>query len=125
MPGGTGGFIDVSGKADINGSDVKVAKWDDALPDESITVVKAASITGDTKTPVGTSYAVSGMMSATNEIKDNALSVVTKAENNLGGMDAGQSETFDAMVAMDNSLKASGDPRRDPRTARRPRARRR
>ena len=110
--GGTGGYIDVSGKADINGSDVKVANWGDALPGDSIKVVKAASITGDTKTPVGTSYAVSGMMSAQNEIKDNVLSVVTKAENNLGAMDATQSETFDAMVAMDNSLKASEDPRR-------------
>ncbi len=110
--GGTGGFIDVSGKADINGSDVKVANWGDALPGDSIKVVKAASITGDTRTPVGTSYAVSGMMSAQNEIKDNVLSVVTKAENNLGAMDATQSETFDAMVAMDNSLKASEDPRR-------------
>ena len=111
--GGTAGFIDVSGKADINGSDVKIANWSDALPGESITVVKAASIIGDTKTPVGTSYAVSGMMSAQNEIKDNVLSVVTKAENNLGAMDASQSETFDAMVAMDNNLKNSGDPRRE------------
>ena len=111
--GGTAGFIDVSGKAAINGSDVKIANWSDALPGESITVVKAASITGDTRTPVGTSYAVSGMMSAQNEIKDNVLSVVTKAENNLGAMDASQSETFDAMVAMDNNLKNSGDPRRE------------
>ena len=110
--GGTGGYIDVSGKADISGSDVTVANWSDALPDESITVVKAASITGDTRTPVGTSYAVSGMMSAQNEIKDNVLSVVTKTENNLGAMDETQSETFGAMVAMDNSLKANGDPRR-------------
>ena len=110
--GGTGGYIDVSGRADINGSDVKVANWGDALPGESITVVKAASITGDTKTPVGTSYAVSGMMSAQNEIQDNVLSVVTKAENNLGALDASQSETFDAMVAMDSSLQANGDPRR-------------
>ncbi|MBQ9572993.1 MAG: autotransporter domain-containing protein [Acidaminococcaceae bacterium] len=111
--GGTGGYIDVSGRADINGSDVKIANWSDALPGESITVVKAASIIGDTKTPVGTSYAVSGMMSAQNEIKDNVLSVVTKAENNLGAMDASQSETFGAMVAIDNSLKANGDPRRE------------
>ena len=110
--GGAGGYIDVSGKADINGSDVTVANWNEALPGESIKVVKAESITGDTKKPVGTSYAVSGMMSATNTIEDNMLSVVTKTENNLGDLDATQSETFGAMVAMDNSLKANGDSRR-------------
>ena len=109
--GGTGGYIDVSGKADINGSEVKVANWSDALPDESIKVVKATSITGDTKTPTGTSYAVSGMMSAQNEIKDNVLSVVTKTENNMGDLDATQSETFGAMTAMYNNLKNNGDDR--------------
>jgi uncharacterized protein with beta-barrel porin domain len=109
--GGTGGYIDVSGKADINGSDVTVANWGDVMPDESITVVKAASITGDTRTPVGTSYAVSGMMSAQNEIKDNVLSVVTKAENNMGDMDETQSETFGAMTTMYNNLKNNGDDR--------------
>ena len=109
--GGTGGYIDVNGDADISGSDVTVANWGDALPGDSIKVVKAASITGDTKTPVGTSYAVSGMMSAQNEIKDNVLSVVTKTENNMGAMDETQSETFGAMTAMYNNLKNNGDDR--------------
>jgi uncharacterized protein with beta-barrel porin domain len=107
--GGTGGYIDVNGKADINGSEVKVANWGAALPGESIKVVKAADITGDTKTPVGTSYAVSGMMSATNKIKDNVLSVVTKAENNLGNLDETQSESFGAMTTMYNYLKNNND----------------
>ena len=109
--GGTGGFIDVTGDADINGSEVTVANWSDVLPGNSINVVKAASIIGDTKTPVGTSYAVSGMMSVTNKIEDNVLSVVTKTENNLGAMDETQSETFGAMTAMYNNLKNNKDPR--------------
>ena len=106
---GSNGHIAVSGRANIEGSDVQIVNWSDVLPDEKVTVLTASSIEGDTKTPVGTSYNLSGMMSAKNEIKDNVLSVVTKAENNLGPMDAAQSETFDAMTTMYRNLKRNND----------------
>ena len=109
--GGSAGHIAVSGRAKIDGSDVQVANWGDVLPDEKVTVLTASSIEGDTKTPVGTSYAVSGMMSAENKIENNVLSVVTKTENNLGAMDEAQSETFDAMTTMYNNLKNNNDVR--------------
>ena len=109
--GGGAGHIAVSGRAKIDGSDVQVANWSDVLPDEKVTVLKAASIEGDTKTPVGTSYAVSGMMSAENKIENNVLSVVTRTENNLGAMDEAQRETFDAMTTMYNNLKKNNDAR--------------
>ena len=109
--GGGAGHIAVSGRANIDGSDVQVANRGDLLPDDKVTVLTAASVKGDTKTPVGISYAVSGMMSAENEIKNNVLSVVTKTENNLGAMDATQNETFDAMTAMYSNLKNNNDAR--------------
>ena len=109
--GGGAGHIAVSGRAQIDGSDVQVANWGDVLPDEKVTVLKAASIEGDTKTPLGTRYAVSGMMSAENKIENNVLSVVTRTENNLGAMDAAQRETFDAMTAMYSNLKNNNDAR--------------
>ena len=109
--GGSAGHIDVSGRAKIDGSDVKIANGSDVLPDETVTVLTASSIEGDTKTPVGTGYAVSGMMSAENKIENNVLSVVTKTENNLGAMDAAQRETFEAMTTMYNHLKNNNDVR--------------
>ena len=109
--GGSAGHIAVSGRANIEGSDVQVANWNDVLPDETITVLTAASVKGDTKTPTGRSYAVSGMMSAENRIENNVLSVVTRTENNLGAMDAAQRETFDAMTTMYNNLKNNNDVR--------------
>ena len=109
--GGGAGHIAVSGRANIDGSDVQVANWGDVLPDEKVTVLTASSIEGDTKTPLGTRYAVSGMMSAENRIEKNVLSVVTRTENNLGAMDAAQRETFDAMTAMYSNLKNNNDAR--------------
>ncbi len=109
--GGSAGHIAVSGRANVNGSDVQIANWGDVLPDEKVTVLRADTIEGDTKTPVGTSYAVSGMMSAENKIENNVLSVVTRTENNLGATDTPQSETFDAMTTMDNNLKNNNDAR--------------
>ena len=109
--GSGAGHIAVSGRAKIDGSDVQVANWGDVLPDEKVTVLTASSIKGDTKTPVGTRYAVSGMMSAENKIENNVLSVVTRTENNLGEMDETQSETFGAMTAMYSNLKNNNDAR--------------
>ena len=109
--GSGAGHIAVSGRAKIDGSDVQVANWSEVLPDEKVTVLTASSIEGDTKTPTGRSYAVSGMMSAENRIENNVLSVVTRTENNLGAMDAAQRETFDAMTTMYNNLKNNNDVR--------------
>ncbi len=109
--GGSAGHIAVSGRANIEGSDVQIANWNDVLPDETVTVLTAASVKGDTKTPLGTRYAVSGMMSAENRIDNNVLSVVTRTENNLGAIDAAQRETFDAMASMYHNLKNSNDAR--------------
>lgn len=109
--GGSARHIAVSGRANIDGSDVQVANWSEVLPDETVTVLTASSIEGDTKTPVGTRYAVSGMMSAENKIENNVLSVVTRTENNLGEMDETQSETFGAMTAMYSNLKNNNDAR--------------
>jgi len=111
--GSGAGHIAVSGRAKIDGSDVQVANWSEVLPDETVTVLTASSIDGNTKTPVGTRYAVSGMMSAENIIENNVLSVVTRTENNLGAMDAAQRETFDAMTTMYNNLKNNNDVRVD------------
>ena len=109
---GTNTQFIVKGEADINGSTVPVPLGPTPMPDDKYTVVKAGSIAGQTKDLAGTEYALSGMLSAKNEIEGGNLSVVVEAANNMVGADAQQNETFDAMVAMDSSLKASGDPRR-------------
>ena len=109
---GTNTQFIVKGEADINGSTVPVPLGATPMPDDKYTVVKAGSITGTTKDLAGTEYELTGMLSAKNEIEGGTLSVVVEAANNMDGADAQQNETFDAMVAMDNSLKASGDPRR-------------
>ena len=107
--GGSAGDIRVTGNADIDGSDVKVA---DVMPDDNVRVLSAASIRGDTKTPAGTTYELSGMMNAKNEIKDGVLSVTAEAANNLNSQDPAHNETFDAMAAMDKELRENDDPRR-------------
>ncbi len=109
VAGGSAGDIKVSGKAVIDGSEVKIVN---AMPDDRITVLTAKTITGDTKTPVGTTYELSGMLNAKNEIKDSVLSVTTEAANNLEDANAAQNEAFAAMVAMDQTLKENGDARR-------------
>ncbi len=84
--GGSAGHIAVSGRANIDGSDVQVANWSEVLPDETVTVLTAS-------------------------IENNVLSVVTRTENNLGEMDETQSETFGAMTAMYSNLKNNNDAR--------------
>ena len=107
--GGSAGDIRVSGEANIHGSDVRVLN---ALPDERVTVLTASMINGDTKTPVGSQYALSAMMNGKNEVDGGGLSVTTEAADNLDGADAAQRETYGAIVAMNSALQRSGDPRR-------------
>ena len=109
MAGGSAGDIVVSGEAAIDGSDVRIV---DAMPGDRVTVLTADTVYGDTRTPVGESYELSGMMNAKNEINGGVLSVTTEAANNLNTDDPVLNETLNAMAAMDKSLKDSGDPRR-------------
>ena len=101
----------VKGEADINGSTVPVPLGATPMPDDKYTVVKAGSVTGQTKDLAGTEYKLSGMLSAKNEIEGGTLSVVVEAANNMVGADAVQNETFDAMTAMYRNLKRNNDPR--------------
>ena len=109
VAGGGAGDIVVSGEAAIDGSDVKIV---DAMPGDRVTVLTAGTVYGDTRTPVGESYELSGMMNAKNEINGGVLSVTTEAANNLNTDDPALNETLNAMATMDKSLKDSGDPRR-------------
>ena len=109
VAGGSAGDIVVSGEAAIDGSDVRIV---DAMPGDRVTVLTAGTVYGDTRTPVGESYELSGMMNAKNEINGGVLSVTTEAANNLNTDDPVLNETLNAMAAMDKSLKDSGDPRR-------------
>jgi len=108
IAGGSAGDIKVTGTAEIGGSDVAV---EDAMPDETYTVLTAKSITGDTKTPAGETYTLSGMMSAKNEIAGNVLKVTTETANNLEGADSVENETLEAMGSMYRNLKNNGDAR--------------
>ncbi len=108
IAGGSAGDIKVTGTAEIGGSDVVVA---DAMPEETYTVLTAGSITGDTKTPAGETYTLSGMMSAKNEIAGNALKVTTETANNLEGAGSVENETLEAMGSMYRNLKNNGDGR--------------
>ena len=108
---GTNTQFIVKGEADINGSTVPVPLGATPMPDDKYTVVKAGSITGQTKDLAGTEYELTGMLSAKNEIEGGNLSVVVEAANNMDGADAVQNETFDAMTAMYRNLKRNNDPR--------------
>lgn len=108
IAGGSAGDIKVTGTAEIGGSDVAV---EDAMPDETYTMLTAKSITGDTKTPAGETYTLSGMMSAKNEIAGNVLKVTTETANNLEGADSVENETLEAMGSMYRNLKNNGDAR--------------
>ena len=108
IAGGSAGDIKVTGTAKIGGSDVAVA---DAMPEETYTVLTAKSITGDTKTPAGETYTLSGMMSAKNEIAGNVLKVTTETANNLEGAGSVENETLEAMGSMYRNLKNNGDAR--------------
>lgn len=109
--GGTGGYIDVSGKADINGSTLAAKGM---LPGDTVTVLTAAE--GVTGTPQNHSEDAAyklGMLDETGTVSaDGSKAEVTAAAaNNLEGADAIQNETYNAMMAMYNNLKNSGDDR--------------
>jgi hypothetical protein len=106
--GGGKGWIDVSGSAEIGGS---TASATNALPNETWTVLKAATLNGAISNPAGKPYAATGMLNTTGAVSGNTLTVTTTAANNLGATDATVSENYDAMRKMYDGLANTGDPR--------------
>ncbi|SFW62473.1 autotransporter outer membrane beta-barrel domain-containing protein [Selenomonas ruminantium] len=108
--GGKKGQIVVNGTADVNGSIVSATN---ALPGDTVKVLTAKTVNGTLKNPTnGKPYEASGMLSTTGEVINNdTITVTAQAANNLGEMTAQQAEAYEAMNAMQQSLK--GDKRRD------------
>ena len=77
------------------------------LPDETMEVLTADTITGDLKN-ASTAVPISGMLSATGNISGNQISVTAKAENNLGEMTSEQAQTYHALSHMTTNLKHDG-----------------
>ena len=106
--GGGKGWIDVSGSAEIGGS---TASATNALPNETWTVLKAATLNGAISNPAGKPYAATGMLNTTGAVSGNTLTVTTTAANNLGATDATVNETYGAMLHMFDGLSGANDPR--------------
>ena len=92
--------IEVSGNANVEGS---TAAAKNILPDETMTILTADSITGNLKNS-STAEKISGMLSATGNIENNQISVTAKAENNLGDLNSEQMQSFDAVNRMFTNL---------------------
>jgi len=105
--GGKKGQIEVSGTANVNDSTVSVTH---ALPDETLTVLTAGTVNGNLANPAGKPYKASGMLVTTGEVDHDTVKVTAQAANNLGEMTAQQAEAYEAMNALQQSLK--GDDRR-------------
>ncbi|WP_029541619.1 autotransporter outer membrane beta-barrel domain-containing protein [Selenomonas sp. AB3002] len=106
--GGSQGHISVSSTAKVDGSTISATN---ALPDETLTVLKAGAVTGTLANPDGKLYAATGMLSTTGAIEGNTVKVRTYSANNLGELTAEQAEVYDAMETMQKSL--LGDARRN------------
>ena len=102
--GGELGNIVVNGTANVEGSTVAATN---ILPDETMEVLTADTITGDLKN-ASTAVPISGMLSATGNISGNQISVTAKAENNLGEMTSEQAQTYHALSHMTANLKHDG-----------------
>ena len=106
--GGDLGNIVVNGMANVEGSTISVTN---ALPDETMTVLKAETVAGALANPDGKPYAATGMLSTTGTMEGNTVKVTAHAANNLGEVTAEQAEAYDAMNAMQKKL--VGDARRN------------
>lgn len=102
--GGNLGNIVVNGSANVDGS---IAAATNILPDETMTILQADSITGNLKNS-STAEKISGMLSATGKIENNQIFVTAKAENNLGDLNSQQMQTFTALNNMNANLKNDG-----------------
>ncbi|SFH80496.1 Uncharacterized conserved protein, contains a C-terminal beta-barrel porin domain [Selenomonas ruminantium] len=102
--GGELGNIVVNGTVNVEGSTVAATN---ILPDETMEVLTADTITGDLKN-ASTAVPISGMLSATGNISGNQISVTAKAENNLGEMTSEQAQTYHALSHMTANLKHDG-----------------
>lgn len=98
--GGNLGNIVVNGSANVDGS---IAAATNILPDETMTILQADSITGNLKNS-STAEKISGMLSATGKIENNQISVTAKAENNLGELTSEQNQSFNAVSRMFTNL---------------------
>ena len=113
LAGGKEGHIELIGSANIDGS-MLVAEG--MLPGDTFTVLN--TILGVIGMPENSSEETAyrlGLLNETGAVSaDGTKAQVTAvAVNNLEGADAIQNETFDAMVAMSDALKANHDPRRE------------
>ena len=91
----------VHNTADVTGSTVLL---NNALPNESRTVVAAGTLTGNVANTVDKPLATTGMLSTYGTTTGNTLTATAVAANNLGAMDGRQSETYNAMNNMYQNL---------------------
>ena len=95
------GNLVYGGAENVEGS---TAAATDILPDETVTILTANSVTGNLKN--SSTYAqISGMLSATGKIENNQISVTARAENNIGVLNSEQSQAFNAVNNMATSFK--------------------
>ena len=109
VAGGSAGTIQVSGLAMLDNAQI-VAK--NLLPDEKFAVVQADGVYGSVKNTQNAPYKF-GMLDEIGAVEGNTAVVTGKEANNLGAVDAVQGETYEAMMAMFDSLTAKGDARRN------------
>ena len=104
ISGGTGGLIIVKGNANVEGSTVTT---DSLLPNETVTVLIANSITGKIKNTKDNPVAISAMLKATGEIIGNIITVTTHetdAPDPEIKLDSREAQTFNAMNSMYDKL---------------------
>ena len=94
----------VHNTADVTGSTVLL---NNALPNESRTVVTAGTLMGNVVNTVDKPLATTGMLSTYGTATGNTLMATAVAANNLGAMDGRQEETYWAMNAMYKNLDAN------------------
>ena len=99
--GGALGDIVVKGAAAIDGSKISAVNM---LPDETMTVLKADSVTGQIRNDVGNPVEISGLLKGYGTVSGKDVKFTSQYSDNLGELSASQREALGAVNAMLASL---------------------
>ena len=103
--GGALGNIVVKGAANIDGSKISAVNM---LPDETMTVLQADSVSGKIRNDVGNPVEISGLLKGYGTVSGKEVTFTSQYSDNLGELSAAQREALGAVNAMYASLKQDG-----------------
>ena len=103
--GGALGNIVVKGAANIDGSKISAVNM---LPDETMTVLQADSVSGKIRNDVGNPVEISGLLKGYGTVSGKEVTFTSQYSDNLDELSAAQREALGAVNAMYASLKQDG-----------------